>query len=197
MLSARSKSTYNNSGKSRVCPFVRNPSRDCHCLEMDGQDRILKILYFCREHYEECKIYLFRTGSEKEAPGDRSETAQFGQGCRRRHLRHRVKNPSIAILTSGSPRSGQIIDISDQGLSFNYLDEVAGSFVAETLSIIVAGCGVQVDEIAFKTAWDSVIKRVSPYSFIPMRCQGVCFQGLGIEQRFHLKQFIENHTRRQ
>jgi len=39
------------------CPRVRNPFPDCYCLNMTSAS-IPMVVYFCREHFAQCPIYL-------------------------------------------------------------------------------------------------------------------------------------------
>jgi len=43
----------------KICPFVQNPSDNCHCYKMGSQD-IEKAIYYCNKNYSSCDIYNSR-----------------------------------------------------------------------------------------------------------------------------------------
>jgi len=42
---------------SRPCPLVIEPDRECYCVN-PGSSSLQPALFYCREHYEECTIYI-------------------------------------------------------------------------------------------------------------------------------------------
>ncbi len=114
--------------------------------------------------------------------------------CRRKHPRFQVVLTSIAAMTSGSSKSGEICDMSLGGLSFNYMEGEEKSSRPGLMAIIVQGYGVYIEELEVDTAWDSKIDATSPYSLIPMRRMGVRFKNLTSRQRFQLESFMRSNT---
>ena len=39
------------------CPLVIEPDRECYCVNQ-GSSSLQPALFYCREHYEECTIYI-------------------------------------------------------------------------------------------------------------------------------------------
>lgn len=48
---------YAGLSKSRPCPLVIEPDRECYCVNQ-GSSSLQPALFYCREHYEECTIYI-------------------------------------------------------------------------------------------------------------------------------------------
>jgi hypothetical protein len=42
--------------KKNLCPFVRSPSLDCYCRDMNSS-KISMAIHFCQNHYVQCPIY--------------------------------------------------------------------------------------------------------------------------------------------
>jgi len=42
---------------TRPCPLVIEPDRECYCVN-PGSSSLQPALFYCREHYEECTIYI-------------------------------------------------------------------------------------------------------------------------------------------
>jgi len=51
--------------KKKSCPFIRSPSKDCYCIDMNST-KISMAIYYCRNRYEECDIYKRITRSKRK-----------------------------------------------------------------------------------------------------------------------------------
>ena len=39
-----------------LCPFVQNPHKDCHCVDMNSR-KVNDAIYYCQKNFKKCKIY--------------------------------------------------------------------------------------------------------------------------------------------
>ncbi|WDN89363.1 hypothetical protein BuS5_02331 [Desulfosarcina sp. BuS5] len=47
----------NNQKKlDRICPFIQNPHKDCHCVDMNSR-KVNDVIYYCQKNFKKCKIY--------------------------------------------------------------------------------------------------------------------------------------------
>jgi hypothetical protein len=57
-----------------ICPFVKEPNKDCYCFKLDSQS-IKAVIYYCSKNFEECAIYnkLFVMEQLREAQPNLSQ----------------------------------------------------------------------------------------------------------------------------
>jgi hypothetical protein len=113
---------------------------------------------------------------------------------RRKHRRLQVQDIAFAVLRDQGRQLGQIMDISMDGLAFNYIAGGGNADSAFELDILLAYKGLYMKKIQFKTISDFQIANKSPFSPITMRRHGVKFGKLTPKQTFMLKNFIHEHT---
>jgi hypothetical protein len=46
-----------NHNRNYQCPFLRKPEKDCYCINMDSQEKIMAAINYCNGIYEECEVY--------------------------------------------------------------------------------------------------------------------------------------------
>lgn len=133
---------------------------------------------------------------------------------RREHMRFNVKDGSFAVLRSRPAKSGQmngecrntaelaklstklakIIDISDNGLAFHYIESQNRSKDLAELDLLFANDGFYLDKILIKRVVDFTIDpEICRGSFVIRRC-GVQFSQLKFTQRTRLGYFLKNYT---
>jgi hypothetical protein len=44
------------SDNQRLCPFIKEPGKDCYCINMNS-NKVLFAIRFCGGKFEECRIY--------------------------------------------------------------------------------------------------------------------------------------------
>ena len=112
---------------------------------------------------------------------------------RRLWKRHQVSQ-QVTILVR-KPRLielGPLVDISMGGLAFQYIESEERVFEGEELAISVAGEGVKLGPVSFKTCLELNVACTPDGKKIKKRC--VAFKNLTTYQNFQLKSFIENHA---
>ena len=112
---------------------------------------------------------------------------------RRHHQRYKVKNGAIAAMMANN-RLGQIMDVSQGGLSFRYIEDSGGPHESCELKILMPEAGFYLDDLNFKTVSDFPVERNLPFRSIQMRQTGLQFIELTPKQEFQLEQFISHHT---
>lgn len=45
-----------NSERSKNCPFVKDPDKDCYIIGITCH-KVDSVLYYCGNHFEKCEIY--------------------------------------------------------------------------------------------------------------------------------------------
>lgn len=53
------RQTYDASVNRGLCPYIKNPHKDCYCSEMQSQSSEVMIYYvdICGGNFEDCEIY--------------------------------------------------------------------------------------------------------------------------------------------
>ena len=111
------------------------------------------------------------------------------------HKRFRVRENSYVTLGGRATKLGQIVDISQGGLSFRYIDigERPDSSLQVKLSI-KNNNGFQLENIPFKTIYDLRATKEFPFSSTRIRRRGGRFVSLSQEQISGLEYLIANYT---
>jgi hypothetical protein len=111
------------------------------------------------------------------------------------HKRFRVRENSYVTLGGRVSKLGQIVDISQGGLSFRYIDigERPNSSLKVKLSI-KNNNGFQLENIPFKTIYDLRATKEFPFSSTRVRRRGGRFEALSQEQISGLEYLIQNYT---
>lgn len=108
----------------------------------------------------------------------------------RKHKRHRLKERAF-VATAGN--LGEILDISEVGLAFSYVnwdDQTNGS---GELDIIFNGADL-LNNLRYKTVSEKVTgNKFSSHPILMKRC-GLVFGELSSVQKAKLENFIHNHT---
>lgn len=115
---------------------------------------------------------------------------------RRRDKRYKVPDGGVALVTPPGPHStivGDIIDVSMNGLSFQYLADKAIPAGATELTIASARDKSYLRGLPVRAVSDFEIAKV-PFSSLSPRRHGLEFGDLTPEQVAHLEKFIATHT---
>jgi len=128
-------------------------------------------------------------------------TSRKGFVERRKQDRFKVKEGAFVefhkppLFQWGKPRivkTASIIDISIDGLAFQYIDLKMLSLDFYTLSISNITGEIKINEIPFKAISDFAISRVSSSEFI-RRC-GIKFEKLTPNQQSQLRRLIQHYA---
>ncbi len=101
---------------------------------------------------------------------------------------------AFAVIKSKPIKMGQIINISREGLAFNYIARHGGSNGLFKMDILFAQDAFYLDRLLFKPVFDFEIETDIPLNSFTIRKCGVQFGELSSRQRSHLEYFISNHT---
>ena len=112
----------------------------------------------------------------------------------RQYKRFLAKNGAFALSKTSVNTLGQIVDISQGGLAFNYMawGDTPNGF--SEIDILFAERFFYLQNVPCKVISDSEITLRNPFSSIRMRRLSVEFMALSPKQRAELKHFINNHT---
>ncbi len=118
---------------------------------------------------------------------------------RRKKERFRINSAAYITLATPPTQKCIILDISLTGLAFRYFDgaqqiKCVDEVEKGKLDIFVASKDLLLNEIPFKTVYDSAIKNEMPLDSITLRKRGVRFGRLTKGQRSQLKDLVQNYT---
>lgn len=113
---------------------------------------------------------------------------------RRRKKRFRAKEGAFAALVNSENKLGQIKDISLVGLSFRYIASNGLSSHPSELRIILAGFGLFLDRLPYKTVSDFEVTNGFTFSSLKMRQRHLAFGALSPYQESRINDFILNYT---
>jgi hypothetical protein len=118
---------------------------------------------------------------------DENETVE-----RREHERFEVPQGAYVTLGPGGRVLGKIVDISESGIAFGYIDGVEPSNNSDELDIFFMGSSFSLRKVPFTTIWNVEVPNEIRYSTESMRRSGVRFKRLKRDQASELKGFIES-----
>ena len=113
---------------------------------------------------------------------------------RRKHKRFNAQDGALAALTRSPTIAGQIINISEGGLSFRYVASHQRSEESPRLNILVSERKFHLKTLPFKRVWDSPMPEAFTYGTISLRHCGVEFADMKNDEKDDLNFFIRNHT---
>ncbi len=112
---------------------------------------------------------------------------------RRQHYRYIGPSEALAILKPHPIKLGQIVNISEGGLAFQYTSDNKIDTKYIELDIFVSAEGQQYNAFPFKAIRDFRVSSTFENS-TPKRQLCIKFEKLSIEQKLLLKSFICLHT---
>ncbi|NLD38272.1 MAG: PilZ domain-containing protein [Desulfatiglans sp.] len=116
---------------------------------------------------------------------------EHNQKEQRAYERFRVKDGVFAVIRKNNDTKltvGQIIDISQGGMSFKYLANCEPIDGVHKLDIYSSGNGAQLKDITFRVVTDFRIDSPFPFSTVFMRRGGLQFQDMSDD---HMSRFFE------
>jgi hypothetical protein len=113
----------------------------------------------------------------------------------RKFKRFRVKDLTfVKLRTESEIDIGQLLDISQRGLSIRCFINAGKSQTYSDLGIFLSGGGFIIDQIPFKKVSDTEINTKPTFSATIVRRYGVQFDKLTPDQKTKLDYFLANHT---
>ena len=129
------------------------------------------------------------TGTERRSLKDRRSGLQ-----RRKHQRFQLEDFTFVNLKSESAKDiGQLIDISNGGLSFRYFVGAKKPRNFSKLDIVLSGSDFAITGLPFRVIADTELTNGCQYSPIIFRRYCVQFEELTYNQNFKLCYFLSNH----
>lgn len=113
---------------------------------------------------------------------------------RRKSKRFQVEHGAFAVVRPEFTKLGQIIDISHEGLAFQYAVTATQKNEPSELDIFLTGDGFYLEHMPFETVSDRRATRKSSKGFLPLRRCSVRFKEVTGTQIALLEYFIQNHT---
>ncbi len=115
---------------------------------------------------------------------------------RRQYKRYRAVDGIIAMLGFPSKIMGSIIDMSKEGLSFQYIVDSEPPHESMELDILYTDKLIYIDKVPFKAVSDIDIYSGASSALFPLRRCGVKFGELTNEQKGQLEHLILNLTKK-
>jgi hypothetical protein len=112
---------------------------------------------------------------------------------RRKHKRFRVEHGAYVICQMPDIGAGRLINISMNGLGFEYVSSQPPSIDGTELEIYLGHGGFRLYGIPYKPLWDLVTHEVPAVSLRIRQC-GTEFGELTPQQASQLEYFIQHHT---
>ena len=101
---------------------------------------------------------------------------------------------ACAVYKSKPFKFGQIIDMSQGGLAFNYIDNRDRMDQSYEMNILSAGNKFYLENLLFKTIMDVDSAEEPSFSPIKLKRQRIQFIDLSSDQIKKLEYFLSNHT---
>jgi hypothetical protein len=101
---------------------------------------------------------------------------------------------ACAIYKSKPFKFGQIIDMSQGGLAFRYIDNRNKRDPSDEINILSAGNKFFLENLVFKTVMDEDATEEPSFSPIKLKNQRIQFVGLSSDQIKKLAYFLSHHT---
>ncbi len=112
---------------------------------------------------------------------------------RRHNIRYKVSKRAFAVHWSSPAIVGQIIDVSDGGISFSYIEDGTDPGNASDIGILYTKGDFYLEKIPFRCVSNTLIPG-HPESTVKMRRIGGEFPSLSPPQKKALNTFIAQHT---
>ena len=116
---------------------------------------------------------------------------------RRKNARYRVKETTFVKFSDNPIKVGQIMDISEGGLSFRYIADEKGSeelFEFFEIKLYFVGNGFSIEQLPAKTIYNFLLVSEFAYSVIKMRRVGIQFLAMTDQQKNQLEKFIHKYS---
>jgi hypothetical protein len=113
---------------------------------------------------------------------------------RRKHKRFKVKEGAFAVATPDYNKRGQIKDISEGGLAFQFIEndeQTKGSIELEIFSTVD---NFYLKKLPVRTVMDFKIDNTVSFSSMPMRQLSIKFGKLNHPQKLLLDFFLQKYT---
>ena len=101
---------------------------------------------------------------------------------------------ACAVYRSNPAKLGQVIDISQGGIAFSYIDQKERAGNSYEVDILSAGNKFYLENVWFKTIMDVDAADESALSPIKLKRQRIQFVNLSTDQKKKLEHFISNYT---
>lgn len=102
---------------------------------------------------------------------------------------------ALAVLKSRPPRMGEIVEISRDGLTFQFLNEDAGQLHLDAeMDILFADEDFHLRRVPFRTIKETTVDSEAPFDVLTMRRLTVAFGGLTEKQQKKLRHVLKNYT---
>jgi len=129
------------------------------------------------------------TGTDRRSHKDRRRGLK-----RRKHQRFQVEDFTFVNLKSEADKDvGQLIDVSNGGLSFRYFVSAKKPINFDKLDIVLSGCDFAITGLSFRIISDTELTNGFQSSPIIFRRYCVQFEQLTYNQNFKLFYFLYNH----
>ncbi len=113
---------------------------------------------------------------------------------KRRYKRYLPPEGTVALVGEPLTILGTIMDLSESGLSFRYIQKKRQPFELSQLDILYSDKLIYIDHIPFRAVFDIELPDISVSHIFRLRRCGIQFKQLTERQSYLLKHLICNHS---
>jgi len=114
---------------------------------------------------------------------------------KRRYKRYLPPEGTVALVGEPLTILGTIMDLSESGLSFRYIQKRRQPFELSQLDILYTDKLIYIDHIPFRAVSDIEIPCITSSRLFRLRRCGIQFKDLTERQTYLLKNLIRNHAK--
>ena len=114
---------------------------------------------------------------------------------RRKYPRYRVQSNVLVVVSTDYTIMGPVIDVSEGGLAFSYIDQDIQDLKMFTLCLVIPDTGIILDSVPVSIVSDLELNNgeENELSILTRRC-GVQFHNLSEAHLSQLDHLIQHHT---
>lgn len=101
---------------------------------------------------------------------------------------------AFTVIKSKPPRMGRIVEISRNGLTFDYIENDKTCSHNAEMDILVVDDNFYIRRLPFELVKDALLEADVPFNSLTMKRMTVAFSGLTYRQKRKLDHFLEHYT---
>ena len=101
---------------------------------------------------------------------------------------------AFTVIKSKPPRMGRIVEISRNGLTFDYIENDETCSRNAEMDILVVDDNFHIRRLPFELVKDALLEADVPFNSLTMKRMTVQFNGLTYHQKRELDHFLEHYT---
>lgn len=101
---------------------------------------------------------------------------------------------AFTVIKSKPPRMGRIVEISRNGLTFDYIENDETCSRNAEMDILVVDDNFHIRRLPFELVKDALLEADVPFNSLTMKRMTVQFNGLTYHQKRKIDHFLEHYT---